>query len=170
MKKEFLEIGKFVGPHGVRGMVRIQPWSDDFEFFDRFKNFYLQNGSTKINLTKKIEHGNIILAKVDGVDTIEQAEKLRNQLIYIKRDDADLPSGRYFICEIIGSRVFDADTDKLLGILKDVSPTAANDVWHIENGGKEYLVPAIADVIVDVDIQNDIIKIRPLKGIFEDED
>ena len=92
MKKEFLEIGKFVGPHGVRGMVRIQPWSDDFEFFDRFKNFYLQNGSTKINLTKKIEHGNIILAKVDGVDTIEQAEKLRNQLIYIKRDDADLPS------------------------------------------------------------------------------
>ena len=50
MKKEFLEIGKFVGTHGVRGMVRIQPWSDDGEFLTKFKNFYLDNGKTKIKM------------------------------------------------------------------------------------------------------------------------
>ena len=65
--------------------------------------------------------------------------------------------------------VYDADTDALLGTLSDVSPTGANDVWHIKSGDKEYLLPAIPDVIVDVDINNDKVIVRPLKGIFDDE-
>lgn len=170
MKKEFLEIGKFVGTHGVRGMVRIQPWSDDGEFLTKFKKFYLENGKTKIELNKITPHGNVVIAAVKGVDTIENAEKLRNQVLYIKRDDARLPEGRYFVSEIIGAKVYDADSDALLGTLCDVSPTGANDVWHIKNGDKEYLVPAIPPVIIDVNIDTDIIKIRPLKGIFDDED
>ncbi len=169
MKKEFLEIGKFVGTHGVRGMVRIQPWSDDGEFLTQFKNFYLDNGKTKISMSKITPHGNVVIAAVKGVDSIEQAEKLRGQVLFIKRDDAKLPEGRYFVSEIIGSQVFDADSGDLLGTLTDVSPTGANDVWHIKNAEREYLVPAIPDVIVDVDINNDKIQIRPLKGIFDDE-
>lgn len=170
MKKEFLEIGKFVGTHGVRGMVRIQPWSDNGDFLTQFKNFYLENGKTKIKMSKVTPHGNVVIAQIDGVDSIEGAEKLRNQVLYIKRDDAKLPEGRYFVSEIIGSQVFDADTLELLGVLSDVSPTGANDVWHIKSGDKEYLLPAIADVIVSVDIYNDKVMIRPLKGIFDDED
>ncbi|MBQ8739966.1 MAG: 16S rRNA processing protein RimM [Clostridia bacterium] len=170
MKKEFLEIGKFVGTHGVRGMVRIQPWSDDGAFLTQFKKFYLENGKTKIEMSKIAPHGNVVIAQVKGVDTIEDAEKLREKVLYIKRDDARLPEGRYFISEIIGSQVFDADTNALLGTLADVSPTGANDVWHIKNGDKEYLVPAIPDVIVSVDINTDTVVIRPLKGIFDDED
>lgn len=170
MKKEFLEIGKFVGTHGVRGMVRIQPWSDDGEFLTQFKKFYLDGGATKIEISKIAPHGNVVIAQIKGVDSIEDAEKYRNKTLFVKRDDARLPEGRYFISEIIGSQVFDADTDKLLGTLSDVSPTGANDVWHIKSGEKEYLVPAIPDVIVSVDIVADKIVIRPLKGIFDDED
>lgn len=170
MKKEFLEIGKFVGTHGVRGMVRIQPWSDDGAFLAQFKKFYLENGKTKIEMSKIAPHGNVVIAQVKGIDTIEEAEKLRDQVLYIKRDDAKLPEGRYFISEIIGAKVFDADTNTLLGALADVSSTGANDVWHIKNGEKEYLVPAIPDVIVSVDINTDTVIIRPLKGIFDDED
>ena len=170
MKKEFLEIGKFVGTHGVRGMVRIQPWSDDGEFLTEFKNFYLDNGKTKIKINKITPHGNVVIAAVDGINSIEDAEKLRNQVLYIKRADAKLPDGRYFVSEIIGAQVFDADTNVLLGTLTDVSPTGANDVWHIKSGEKEYLVPAIGDVIVDVNIDSDVITIRPIKGIFDDED
>ncbi len=170
MKKEFLEIGKFVGTHGVRGMVRIQPWSDDGEFLTKFKSFYIDGGKTKIQMNKITPHGNVVIAAIKDVETIEQAEKLRNQVLYIKRSDAKLPEGRYFVSEIIGSQVYDADTSVLLGTLCDVSPTGANDVWHIKNGEREYLVPAIADVIVDVNINTDTIKIRPLKGIFDDED
>ena len=170
MKKEFLEIGKVVGTHGARGMVRIQPWSDDGAFLTGFNNFYLQNGETKIELSKITPHGNVVLAAVKGACSIEDAEKLRGQVLYIKRADARLPHGRYFVSEIIGAKVFDADSDALLGILTDVSSTGANDVWHIKNGEKEYLVPAIDDVIIDVNIDTDVIKIRPLKGIFDDED
>ena len=170
MKKEFLEIGKFVGTHGVRGMVRIQPWSDNGEFLTQFKKFYLDGGKTKIEMSKIAPHGNVVIAQVKGVDTIEDAEKLRNQVLYIKRDDARLPEGRYFVSEIIGAKVFDGDSGDLLGSLTDVSPTGANDVWHIKNGDKEYLVPAIPDVIVSVDINTDTIIIKPLKGIFDDED
>ena len=170
MKKQFLEIGKFVGTHGVRGMVRIQPWSDNGEFLTQFKKFYLNNGETKIEMNKIAPHGNVVIAAIKGVDSIEEAEKLRGQVLYIKRDDAKLPEGRYFVSEIIGAQVFDADSEKLLGILTDVSPTGANDVWHIKSGDKEYLVPAIPDVIVNVDIVNDKVEIRPLKGIFDDED
>ena len=170
MKKEFLEIGQFVGTHGVKGMLRIQPWSDDCQFFAQFKNFYLENGKTKIEMSKITPHGNVVIAAVTGVNSIEEAEKLRGQVLYIKRDDAHLPEGRYFVSEIIGSQVFDADSGALLGTLSDVSPTGANDVWHIKSGEKEYLVPAIPDVIVNVDIYTDKIVIRPLKGIFDDED
>ena len=170
MKKEFLEIGKFVGTHGIRGMVRIQPWSDDGSFLTQFKKFYLDGGKTKIEMSKITPHGNVVIAAVKGVDSIEAAEKLRGQVLYIKRDDARLPEGRYFVSEIIGTNVFDADTDKLLGTLTEVSPTGANDVWHIKSGDNEYLVPAIPDVIVDVNINTDKIVIRPLKGIFNDED
>lgn len=170
MKKEFLEAGKFVGTHGVRGMVRIQPWSDNGEFLTQFKKFYLDGGKTTIEMSKIAPHGNVVIAAVKGVDSIEDAEKLRNKVLYIRRDDARLPEGRYFVSEIIGANVFDADTDTLLGTLTEVSPTGANDVWHIKSGDKEYLVPAIPPVIVNVNIDTDIIKIRPLKGIFDDED
>ena len=169
MKKEFLEVGQFVGTHGVRGMVRIKPWSDDGEFLTQFKNFYLDGGRQKLSLTKITPHGQIVIAAVAGVDSIDDAEKLRGKTLFIKRDDARLPEGRYFISEIIGSRVFDADSDEQLGLLADVSKTGANDVWHIKNGDKEYLVPAIDDVIVSVDIDSDTVIIRPLKGIFDDE-
>lgn len=170
MKKDFLEIGKIVGTHGVRGMVRIQPWSDNGDFLTKFKNFYLENGENKIAMSKITPHGNVVIAAIKGIDDIESAEKLRNQILYIKRSDAKLPEGRYFVSEIIGAKVFDAETDRLLGILSDVSQTGANDVWHIKNGDSEYLVPAIPDVVIDVDINNDVVKIKPLKGIFDDED
>lgn len=169
MKKEFLEIGKIVGTHGIRGMVRIKPWSDDSEFLTQFKKFYLENGKTKIEVTKIAPHGNVVIAQIKGVDSVEEAEKLREKILYIKRDDAKLPKDRYFISEIIGSQVFDADTEESLGILCDVSSTGANDVWHINRNGKEYLVPAIPDVIISVNINTDTVVIRPLKGIFDDE-
>lgn len=170
MKKNFLEIGEFVGTHGVRGMVRIKPWCDDSAFFKNFKRFYLDNGKTELELAKITPHGNVIIAEIKGVSSIEGAEAYRGKILYIKREDAHLPEGRYFISEIIGSNVFDADTNELLGILTDVSETGANDVWHITKDGKEYLLPAIDDVIVSADINEEKVVIRPLKGIFDNED
>ena len=169
MKKEFIEAGQIVGTHGVRGMVRIMPWADNGQFLSGFKTFYTENGKNPLKINKIQPHGNVVIAAIDGVDSVEKAEKLRNKVVFIKREDADIPAGRYFVSELIGCKVFDSETNRDYGVLCDVSKTGANDVWHIQNGGKEYLLPAIADVVKRVDIDKEEIEICPMKGIFDDE-
>ena len=88
----------------------------------------------------------------------------------IHREDAQLPKDRYFVADLIGCTVFDADSGRSLGILSEVSQTGANDVWHIQKNGREYLVPAVEEVIVSVIPEEEKLTIRPMKGIFDDED
>ena len=171
MIKQYLEIGKIVGTHGIKGMVRVQPWSDSGEFLKNFKRFYLNADGTKYLEPLKIQpHGNVVIISFKNITTIEQAESLRNKIIYINRNDVALPEGRYFINDLIGCTVTDADSKAALGTISDISETGANDIWHITNNGREYLVPAVDEVIVSVDIANNSVVIRPMKGIFDDAD
>ena len=171
MKKDFLEIGKIVGTHGVRGMVRIQPWCDDIGFLKGVKNYFTDgNGKNALQCEKIAENGNVFIAKFTGVESIEQAENYRGKVLYINRNDIKLEKGRYFIQDIIDCTVFDAETGEEYGTVCDVSATGANDVWHIKRNGKEYLVPVIPPVVKEVDVDSGVIKITPLKGIFYDED
>jgi len=170
MINKFLETGKIVGTHGIKGMVRVQPWCDSPEFLKDFKKFYTdKDGKNSLAVKSVIPHGNIVLIAFKGVETIEDAEKLRNKVLYIDRKDAKIPEGRYFVCDLLGCTVTDADSGAILGVLADISSTGANDVWTVKKGEKEYLVPAIGDVIVSVDVENNSVVIRPLKGIFDDE-
>ena len=90
MRKQFLDTGKIVGTHGIRGEVRIDPWCDSPEFLCAFKKLYLdENGETFIEV-KSRPHKHIVLAKIKGVDTIEQAERLRGKIVYINRADIQL--------------------------------------------------------------------------------
>lgn len=170
MKKKYLEVGKISGTHGVRGMVRIQPWCDD-GFLQKFKTFYLDTNGAECLICEKIQpNGNVYIAAFTGIDTIENAEKYRNRILYINRDDAHLSRGEYFIQDLMGCRVYNTDDKKILGVISDVSKTGANDVWHITDADREYLIPVIPDVVNKVDIDNEEIFITPLKGIFDDED
>lgn len=171
MIKKFLETGKIVGTHGIKGMVRIHPWSDSGEFLTRFKAFYLdENGASRLDTLKIQPHGGVVLAAFRGVETIEQAEKLRGRTLYIDRSDAGLPDGRYFVEDIIGCGVFDADSGRKYGEISDVSKTGANDVWHILADGREFLLPAIDGVVISVEPERGRVEIRPMRGIFDDED
>ena len=170
MKKSFLETGKITGTHGVRGEMRVHPWCDSPEFLTEFKRLYLDDkGEEYIKVVRSRAHGNMVIMKAEGVDTIEQAEKLRNKVLYISRKDAKLDDGAYFVQDIIDCRVIDADSGKEYGTLSDVSQTGANDVWHIATESGEVLIPAIPDVVQDIDIDGGVISIRPLKGLFDDE-
>ena len=155
MIKKYLEAGKIVGTHGVRGMVRIQPWADSGEFLTRFKKLYLdENGESSVTVLKAQPHGGVVIAGFKNTETIEQAEKLRGKTVYIDREDACLPEGRYFVEDIIGCTAYDADSERVYGRVTDVSATGANDVWHITKNNKEYLIPAIDEVIVSPDERN----------------
>lgn len=172
MIKEYLEVGQIVGTHGIRGEIRVNPWCDSPEFIKQFKTLYFtKNGEKPTKVTACRPHGNVALLKLEGVDTVEAAAALRNKILYMKRSDAKIKDGSYFVAELFDCTVVDADnTDIVYGILCDVSETGANDVWHVKKDGKEYLLPAIPDVVDSVDVVEGIIKIRPLKGIFDDED
>lgn len=170
MIKEYLEIGKITSTHGIRGEVRFQPWCDSPEFLKQFKTLYYdKKGEKPVNVSCR-PNGEMAIVRIDGIDTVEEAAKLRNKVLYMKRADARLRDGQYFIQELIGCSVIDADDESIAyGVISDVSQTGANDVWHIEKDEKEYLIPAIPPVIINTDVESGIIKIRPLRGIFDDE-
>ena len=169
-KKPYLEAGQVVGTHGVRGELRVQPWCDSPEVFCRLKRVYLSaDGSGEVKVTCRA-HKNIALVKMDGVDTIPDAELLRGIVLYLAREDYKLPEGRYFIQDIIGLSVVDADTGETYGEITDVSETGANDVYHMRRNGREVLIPAVPSIVCEVDVDGGRIKITPIKGLLDDED
>ncbi len=170
MIKEYLEIGKITGTHGIKGEMRVQPWCDTPDFMKKFKTLYLDKKGEKPIKVSCRTNGHMVIMKAQGIDTIEEASKYREKVLYMKRSDAKLPEGSYFIQELIDCKVIDADDESIsYGTLTDVSETGANDVWHITNEKGEYLIPAIPPVVIDTDVAAGVIKIRPLKGIFDDE-
>lgn len=172
MIKPFLEIGKIVGTHAIKGEVRVQPWCDSGEFMKSFKTLYLdKEGKTQVKILQCRPHGNVVIVKIEGVDTPEQAQKMRGKVLFIKRSDAKLKKGQVFIAELIGCTAFDADDEtKIYGKISDVSQTGANDVWHItDENKKEFLIPVIPQVVIETDVEHDRVVIRPLKGIFDQE-
>ena len=169
--KQFLEIGKIVGTHGVRGEMRVEPWADSPDFLCGFDRLYFDKGAREVEVLAARVHKRIVLMKLEGVDTMEDAAALRGKVLYMNRDDVELEDGAYFIQDLIGLTVEDADDGRKYGTLSQVSYTGANDVYHIQSeNGKEYLIPAIPDVIIETDVEGGKMTIRPLKGIFDDED
>lgn len=171
MPVKYIEAGKIVGTHGIRGEMRVDPWCDTQDFFCKFKILYLdRDGNRSLDVVSSRPHGNICLVKIKGFDTIEQAETLRGKTVYVDRADIKLEDGRYFISDIIGCDVYSAFTGEKLGKVTDVSSTGANDVWHIEHDGKTALVPNNPEFVKSVDIEAERIVLAPIKGMFDDED
>lgn len=168
MRKEYLEVGQIVSTHGLHGEVRVQPWCDSPAFMTQFAVFYFDgSGERAVKAENVRPHGNIAIVKLAGTDSVEQAQSLRGKVLYIRREDAQLPPGDYFIQELFGCSVIDADTGVRYGELTDVSQTGANDVWHVSAGGKEYLMPAVKEMVERVDVETGVILVRPVRGIFD---
>lgn len=171
MKQQYIETGRITGTHGIRGELRVQPWCDAPEDLARYSELYLDNqGAEPIYFQRVRVQKSMVLAKAKGIDTIEQAEALRDKILYVNRSALSLEPGQYLIADLIGCQVYHSQSGQLLGALCQVSKTGANDVWHIAREGKEYLIPAIPSVVDKVNIDENRIDILPLKGIFDDED
>lgn len=167
-RKPFLEAGQIVGTHGVRGEVRVQPWCDSPEVFTSLKTLYWDAAGTQPVRVKSRVHKNLALAKLEGVDTVQDAAVLRGRILYLDRRDLDL-GDRYFIQDLVGLAVVDAESGTVYGELTDVSNTGANDIYHMRTpDGKEILIPVIPDIIRQVDIDGGRIAICPMKGLFDD--
>ena len=167
--KQFLETGKITGTHGLKGEVRVQPWADSPEFLTEFDELYLEKGAKKIEITAARVHKNMLIMKIRGVDSIDDADKLRDKVLYMNRDDVELEEGAYFIQDLMGLDVLDDDTGEHIGQLDDVSETGANDVYHIKtDDGKVYLIPAIPDVVKEISLEDGTMRIFKMKGLFDE--
>ncbi len=167
--KQFLETGKITGTHGLKGEVRVQSWADSPEFMTQFRELYLDRGAKKIEITAARVHKNMLIMKIRGIDSMDEADKLREKVLYISRDDVELDEGTYFIQDLIGLNVLDDDTGERIGRLDDVSETGANDVYHIRtDDGRVYLIPAVPDVVRDISVDDGVMRIFKMKGLFDE--
>ena len=167
MKKEYLEAGKIVTTHGIKGEVKIMPYTDSPELLAEFDRLFIGKNKEELYIERSRVFKNMVIAKIEGIDTPEAAEKLRSKILYMHRDDLELDDDTYFIQDLIGLEVRDADTGEVYGKIADVLETGANDVYVIKGEDREYLIPAIADVVVSTDIDNNLMTIRPLDGLFD---
>lgn len=165
--KQYLEIGKIVSVFGLKGEVKVQPWCDTPDFLCEFDTLYWKSG-TPVNVVHSRVQKNIVVMKLEGCDTVEEAQKLRGRVLYMDRDDVELEEGAYFVQDLIGLKVVDADTGEEYGELAEVSETGANDVYHLRRpDGTMCYIPAIPDVVKETDIEGGIMKITPLDGLFD---
>ena len=165
--KKLLEVGKIVSVFGIKGEVKVQPWCDTPQFICDFDTLYYKSGTPVVVERSRVQK-NMVVMKIEGTDTVEDAQKLRNRVLYIDRDDVELDEGCFFVQDLIGLTVIESKDGKVYGRLSDVSETGANDVYHIKDeDGREYLIPAIPDVIDSVDIEGGVMKITALDGLFD---
>ncbi|NMA67111.1 MAG: 16S rRNA processing protein RimM [Clostridiaceae bacterium] len=168
--KEYLAIGKVVNTHGVKGEIRIIPLTSDLSRFDYllFVNTEWEGKLKEFRVTSARFHKNFVLLKLKGIDTMDDAEKLKGQELLVERKHArKLEEDEYFICDIIGLEVFEDDV--YLGVITDVLQTGGNDVYVVNNKEtkKEILIPAIKSVVLEVDLENKRMKVKLPEGLDE---
>lgn len=169
MQNQFIEAGKIVGTHGIKGEMKVESWMDSPEVLKKFKKLYLDEGKKDLGLISSRVHKNQVLITVEGVTDPSMADKYRGKVVYFDRNDAKLPKGKYFLRDLIGLEVYDADKGTFYGKIKDIIQAPANDVYVIVNGDKEYLFPAVKPMIKNTDIENGKVEIMPIPGIFDDD-
>ena len=166
--EQLIEIGQIVNTYGIKGFLKVVPYTDDITRFEDLKSIYVETKSSlKTFIIEDVKYSkNLVLLKLKGIDDINTAEIYKNCYLKIDRKDAvELPEDSYFIIDLIGITVF-SDNDEELGNIVDVYSTGANDIYVVKNQlGKQVLLPAIGEVIKDVDIQNKKMIVHLIEGL-----
>lgn len=169
MEKVF-QVGIISSTHGVRGEVKVFPTTDDMKRFKKLKEVLLDTG--KETLTLEIEgvkfFKQFVILKFKGYDNIDDIVKYRGKSLFVTRENAvKLQKDEYFIADLIGLKVVNED-GSFTGVLKDVMETGANDVYIVESqDGKEVLIPAIKDCILQVDFEKEQVLVHLLDGLLD---
>lgn len=161
---ELIEVGQIVNTHGIRGEIKINPWTDDIEDLLDLDVFYDKDAKPFKVETSKV-HKNVLIVKFKEISTMNDAEKLKGKTIFTEK--VPLPEGRYYIKDLIGLSVFEGDS--LLGTLTDVFNTGANDIYEVRTNDKKHIyLPVIEGVIGDVDLENKKMYVKIPDGLLDD--
>lgn len=160
-KQRFIEAGKIVNTHGVRGEVKIQVWLDSPAFMKKFKKIYIDE--KPVNMLSARPHKDMLIAALEGVEDVNAAMCLKNKTVYIDRKDAKLPRGSYFLQDIMGATVID-EAGNEVGKLTDIMETPASTIYIVK-GETEHMIPAVPEFILKTDAEKGIIKVHLIEGM-----
>lgn len=163
----YLEAGKIVNTHGLRGEVKLVPWTDSPQTFEEIDYVFIKKktGDVRLDIERlKYQKSNLIV-KFDQISSIEEAEKLKNQTVYIDRDAlGELPEGVYYIADIIGLAAVD-ESGNAVGTVVDIFNTGANDIYDIKREGKKNLLLPVIDDVITVDLENERVVVKIPEGL-----
>ncbi len=168
--EDILQVGIITSTHGVRGEVKVYPTTDDMKRFKRLKEVILDTG--KEQMTLEIESvkffKQFVILKFKGFDNINDVEKYRQKSLFVTRKNAvRLSRDEYFIADLLGLKVMNESGEEI-GILRDVMETGANDVYVIDmTDGRELLLPAIKQCVLEVDVEQGFVKVHILDGLLD---
>lgn len=162
MKHEFLEGGQIVNTHGVRGEVKIVSWCDTPEYLADIPTYYIDGAPVKVR-SAQVHKGNVVAA-LEGVDDVDSAMKLKNKVVHLSRADAKLPEEQFFLADLMGLDVLDADSGEKLGVLEDVLFPSSQKVYVVR-GEREILIPAVDEFITEINVDGGYIKVRLIEGM-----
>ena len=160
-------IGRALKPFGIKGEIRVKPFTESLEAFHRSSDLIFDDSPHKV--TRLREHKGNVLVSLEGMDTPEEAAKLTGALV--KTNAENLPpkeEDEYYWFELIGMGVTAVD-GRNLGTIIAITPTGANDVLHVEGPFGEVLLPMIDDVVIEVDTEKNHMVVDPLEGLIPDD-
>lgn len=167
---KYLEIGQIVNTFGIKGMVKIKPFTDDIKRFDKLESIYIGNDKNKkeYQIEEIKYHKNMVLMKLEGIHTPEEADSLRQSYLFVDRQKEEpLEEGVYYIVDLLGLEVY-TDNGQFLGLVEDIFNTGSNDVYVIKDElGKQILLPGIPEVLKEVNLEKGKITVHLIKGLME---
>ena len=168
--KEYLEIGKVNNTHGLKGEVKLEMWCDGVDYLRQLETVYLDDkGNKSLSLVSARPQKNIAILKFKELNSIEEAESLKNKILYCNRNDAEIEDGAYYLADIIGCLVVDIETRKEYGRIVDIMNYGSSDIYDVLKDKKHYLIPAIDDVVKEIKTEEQIVLIKPMKGLFDED-
>ena len=161
---EFIEFGKITSAHGIKGELKIYPYTDDVQNILKLKKLYINSKEYDVKSIRY--HKNMFIAKLKGIETVEEAAKYRDVIVKRLLDNNEvLEEDTYYVKDLLNLDVY-LESGEKFGVLKDVFETGANDVYVIKTvEGKEVLIPAIKDVVKDVNIKDRKMIIKLMEGL-----
>lgn len=166
--QNYLPACKIVSTHGVRGEMKALPLCDGAAFLSKFKRLFARADGTGEYAVRGVRaQGNMILLRLDGVEDMDAARAQVGRTYYFAKADAHLPKGRYFIDDLLGCRVVDADTGREYGTLTAVDHPAAQDIYTVTDaGGGTHMLPAVPEFVQAIDLESRTITVAPIDGMF----
>ncbi len=169
MKKEYLECGKVCGAHGVRGVMRIEPWCDSPKVLAGQKRVFLvlrEGGYQERKVLTASVNGPGVLMSIEGVNTREDAVAMKNTVLYLHRSDIPVREGEMLLADMIGLPVVDVDSGRVYGEISEVSDAARGLLYTVKTEGGEVLLPSVPEFIKEIDPERGML-IRPIPGFFD---